>query len=128
MVPGLQTAEIVGNAAIFVSFPCRKYLIYTLRNRLGRFSVRAIMKKLLVAGIAAAAFCSAPALAADMPVKAPPPAPPVAAPSWTGFYIGGNVGWGWTDPSTVELDAIERGFSPSNFFLPGQIPGSSNSS
>jgi hypothetical protein len=29
------------------------------------------MKKLLVAGIAGAAFYNAPALAADMPVKAP---------------------------------------------------------
>jgi outer membrane immunogenic protein len=32
------------------------------------------------------------AMAADLPVKAPPPAPaPVYA--WTGCYIGGNVGW-----------------------------------
>jgi outer membrane immunogenic protein len=51
------------------------------------------MKKLLVACIAAAAFCGVPALAADMPVKAPPPAPVVAPTySWTGFYIGGNAG------------------------------------
>jgi len=34
----------------------------------------------------------APAMAADMPVKAPPLAPQVAAFSWTGCYIGGNVG------------------------------------
>jgi len=34
----------------------------------------------------------APAFAADLALKAPPPAPaPVW--SWTGFYIGGNVGW-----------------------------------
>jgi outer membrane immunogenic protein len=47
------------------------------------------MKKLLVAGIAAAAFCGAPVLAADMPVKTP-----MATPydPWTGCYIGGNVG------------------------------------
>jgi len=33
-----------------------------------------------------------PVLAADMGVKAPPPVPaPVS--SWTGCYIGGNVGW-----------------------------------
>jgi hypothetical protein len=30
------------------------------------------MKKLLAAAVAAAAYCGAPALAADMPVKAPP--------------------------------------------------------
>ena len=35
-----------------------------------------------------------PAFAANMVVKAPPP-PPVVAPNWTGFYIGGNVGYGW---------------------------------
>lgn len=34
-----------------------------------------------------------PASAADMPVKAPPPPPPPIY-SWTGFYIGGNGGWG----------------------------------
>jgi outer membrane immunogenic protein len=52
------------------------------------------MKKLLVAGIAAAAvLCTAPALAADMPVKAPMTAAPVF--NWTGCYVGGNVGGGW---------------------------------
>jgi outer membrane immunogenic protein len=36
------------------------------------------------------------ALAADMAAKAPSAVAPVqAAPSWTGFYIGGNVGAGW---------------------------------
>lgn len=37
------------------------------------------------------------AMAADLPVKAP--APQVVAPTttWTGFYIGGNVGYGWAD-------------------------------
>jgi outer membrane immunogenic protein len=36
------------------------------------------------------------ALAADLPLKAPPP---VVAPiyNWTGFYIGGNVGGAWND-------------------------------
>src|SRR5579871_2346161 len=34
--------------------------------------------------------------AADMAVKAPPIAP-VAAISWTGIYVGGNVGGGWAD-------------------------------
>ncbi len=51
------------------------------------------MKKFLLAG-ACLAVLSAPALAADLPVKAHAP---VVAPlyNWTGFYIGGNAGWGW---------------------------------
>jgi outer membrane immunogenic protein len=52
------------------------------------------MKKLLVAGIAAAAFCGAPVLAADMPVKAPVyKAAPAPIFNWTGFYGGVNAGW-----------------------------------
>jgi outer membrane immunogenic protein len=51
------------------------------------------MKKILVAGIAAAAFCGAPAIAADMPVKAPYAAPAVF--NWSGWYVGGQVGYGW---------------------------------
>jgi outer membrane immunogenic protein len=50
------------------------------------------MKKLLLGLVAAAALTSAPALAADMPLKAPP-VPPVL--NWSGFYIGGNLGGGW---------------------------------
>jgi outer membrane immunogenic protein len=56
-----------------------------------------LMKKLLVVGIAAAAFCGAPALAADLPTK-PAPVPVSVAPApvfnWTGFYIGGTAGEG----------------------------------
>src|SRR5579862_716413 len=40
-------------------------------------------------GAALAALIGNPALAADMPVKAPP----TPAFGWEGLYIGGNVGW-----------------------------------
>jgi len=53
------------------------------------------MKKILIMGIAAAAFCGAPALAADMPVKAPVYKAPPPVFTWTGCYIGGNLGGGW---------------------------------
>ena len=51
--------------------------------------VLAVVSLLSVSGMAA------PAFAADMRVKAPPPVP-VVAPiyNWTGFYIGANGGWG----------------------------------
>lgn len=53
------------------------------------------MKKLLLATTALAAL-AASAQAADLPVKAPPVVV-AAAFSWTGCYIGGNVGWLRTD-------------------------------
>lgn len=50
------------------------------------------MKRALIGIVAIAALTGTPALAADMPLKAPPP-PPVL--NWSGFYIGGNLGGGW---------------------------------
>jgi len=51
------------------------------------------MKKLFVAGAMLASFAAIQsASAADMALKAPPPAPVY---SWTGFYIGANVGYSW---------------------------------
>lgn len=53
------------------------------------------MSKIFI-GALGFALLAAPAMAADlparMPVKAPPPVPVY---SWTGFYIGGNVGHSW---------------------------------
>lgn len=49
------------------------------------------MKKILFALFALSAVAAAaPADAADMPLKAPPPVY-----SWSGFYLGGNVGYSW---------------------------------
>ena len=59
------------------------------------------MKKLLMAGLALASL-SGVSYAADMPVKARPM--PVAIYSWTGFYIGGNVGWSWGRANTDQRD------------------------
>ena len=55
------------------------------------------MKKLLLAAAAIASMIATSAFAADLPAggytKAPPPM--VAVYNWTGFYIGGNVGYSW---------------------------------
>ncbi len=53
----------------------------------------------LLAGVAGVTLAAAAASAADLPSQAPPPAPIIAAPifTWTGFYIGGNLGAGWRD-------------------------------
>jgi len=55
------------------------------------------MKKILLSAVAFAAIAS-PALAADLPVRAPAPAPylaPSPAVNWTGFYAGVDLGGSW---------------------------------
>ena len=54
----------------------------------------------LLAAAAAIGFASI-ASASDMPVKASRPAVG-AAPSWTGFYVGANGGWGWSKVTDSE--------------------------
>jgi outer membrane immunogenic protein len=50
---------------------------------------------MLLTGASLVLALGAPALAADLPVKAPPLKAPVVAPySWTGWYIGVNAGYG----------------------------------
>jgi outer membrane immunogenic protein len=80
------------------------------------------MRKLLIATTALAALVGTPALAADMaaPVyKAPPPLAPVY--SWTGFYIGGNVGWLGMD--RVNLTATPNDPATAAFFGPCSAAG-----
>lgn len=75
------------------------------------------MKHYLIAGAIFAAFGFAgSAIAADMPVKAPiyKAPPPAVAISWTGCYVGANVGGGRspvdiTDPASGLPDADLRG-------------------
>jgi len=66
------------------------------------------MKRLLIGISAAASLIATGALAADLPAKAPiyTKAPVYVDPGfdWTGFYIGGNIGYSWgqsRDTSTV---------------------------
>jgi outer membrane immunogenic protein len=53
------------------------------------------MKKLLLSGVTLVALAVGPALAADLPRKAPPAPPPPPALSWTGWYAGLNAGAVW---------------------------------
>ena len=69
------------------------------------------MKKVLQGLIAAAALVSAPAIAADMPVKSYTPPPP--AYTWTGCYIGAGLGYGWVNREHNEYNvATGIAFSP----------------
>jgi outer membrane immunogenic protein len=73
-------------------------------------------EKLTIAMGAAAALIGASALAADMTVKAPVPAA-VPAYGWTGFYLGGNIGYSWGNADT-DFDA-----GPVTVFEGPTIPG-----
>src|SRR5215213_2869374 len=87
-----------------------------------------LIKSALFATVACA--LAAPAMAADLsarPVYTPPPAP-VAAPmfSWSGFYLGGNLGakWGRFDETLsgpVNTITFSRGDSNTEFVGGGQI-------
>lgn len=63
------------------------------------------MKKLVIASIAVAAVYGAPAIAADMPLKAP--APPIW--TWTGFYVGVEAGAGWDSTRWTGADGSTTG-------------------
>jgi outer membrane immunogenic protein len=85
------------------------------------------MNKLLLAGAAfLALMVVGPAVAADMPLKAPIlKAPP---PLWTGFYLGGNIGysWGRSDSTLTFSDATSGAVLASTsgkFNLDGLIGG-----
>jgi outer membrane immunogenic protein len=52
------------------------------------------MKKLVLGSVALAAMVAGPAMAADMPLKAP--APVVSYYDWSGFYLGASIGGVWT--------------------------------
>jgi outer membrane immunogenic protein len=60
------------------------------------------MKKLLLAATALTAAAGS-ALAADLPARRMAPPPPMVMPAftWTGFYIGGNAGYAWSETSAT---------------------------
>jgi outer membrane immunogenic protein len=72
-------------------------------------------RKLLLASVGAIALTGSAAFAADLPSRAPPPVylPPPPIFTWTGIYIGGQVGYAWGNGSNNF-----NGFDP--FFNGGQ--------
>jgi outer membrane immunogenic protein len=66
------------------------------------------MKKVLLVAGALVAIGVAPTLAADMAVKAPPPVVPVPD-SWTGFYVGAELGGEWARGKWTTTSIDQRG-------------------
>ena len=84
-----------------------------------------IMHRFRLAALAAVAvigFVSV-ASAADLPVKAPVYKAPVATPaySWTGFYVGGNVGYGWSLNSDPNMSFVDNSGGLTGFIAGGGI-------
>jgi outer membrane immunogenic protein len=79
--------------------------------------------KTLITSVALVALGTTAAGAADLAVKAPPPAPPPF--SWTGFYVGANIGGAWSNnrwTDTVFLTNFNNG-NNGVFIGGGQIGG-----
>jgi len=81
------------------------------------------MSKVFVACVAlSAVLAGGPAFAADMAVKAPSAPLPPPAPSWTGWYLGANIGGSFgTTSDSVAFAGIPVGGGSSN--LDGVIGG-----
>jgi outer membrane immunogenic protein len=77
------------------------------------------MKGLFISSVALVGLAvAAPAVAADLPIKAPVQKATVATHNWTGFYISGNVGYGWGAEDNVLL------FTDPTVTVPGAVPSS----
>ena len=78
------------------------------------------MKKLLLVGTALTVLFGGSALAADLRRPAYTPPPPVF--SWTGFYIGGNLGGAWARGSVNDsLFGLSASSDRSGFIGGGQV-------
>lgn len=72
-------------------------------------------KAVAVGAMASMCILGGSAFAADLPVKAPSHMAPAPAPltyNWTGFYVGGNIGWGWENRTITNVGTINGAAFP----------------
>jgi outer membrane immunogenic protein len=78
-----------------------------------------MFRRTLLASVGAIALTGSAAFAADLPSRAPPPVylPPPPIFTWTGFYIGGQVGgaWGTGGSSFTAFDPVTDTFVDRSF-------------
>ncbi len=70
--------------------------------------------RILLASVTAIALAGS-AFAADLPSRAPPPVyvPPAPVFTWTGVYVGGQIGYAWGhSDATVSDGGVASGFTP----------------
>jgi outer membrane immunogenic protein len=81
-----------------------------IRPRVFGQEMEGFMKKGLGLIGASLLLFAGPALAADLPVKAPVyKAPPVVIPTWAGWYVGANAGWVGSGNDTVTNNGTDTG-------------------
>jgi outer membrane immunogenic protein len=83
------------------------------------------MKTLLVAGFALGVLM-APAAAADMPLKAPPPPSPPPVYNWTGCYLGVSAGGIWRQSDSTSISFVDGGSGAAAAVAAGSIPTAFN--
>ncbi|WP_026606932.1 outer membrane protein [Methylocapsa acidiphila] len=84
-----------------------------------------MLRQFLMATVGAVALAGS-AVAADLPSRVPAPAPVfVAAPySWSGLYIGGQIGYAWGDLNSSTIGYAAPTITSGAFFL--DAPSNSN--
>jgi len=67
------------------------------------------------------ALMSTSAMAADLIIEQPEAVIPVSAFDWSGFYVGGSVGYGWGDVTVDPLDTAEGDSSAAGWLIGAQL-------